>query len=335
MTSINGIDSPEEDQNKPEPETESQPPFEPKRIIHLSKPLTDIGEKPSWLGTIFRRKIDLDPIDNDEEKDEDKEEVVEENVPTIQPDPYSEQGEPESTPTRGDRTIPDLTDKKINPGLRLRALLSGGKTPPAQVPESKSQPPDKQTGPRLIYLYIAVGISLLANAILVVALVMMSNRINSLTPNMNDLLSGLYGNFTGMDAASITTTITVQTQVPMNFTLPIEQNTNVLLTEDLAIPHAYVVINSGGLSINAPASITLPAGTSLPVALNVAVPVQISIPLTLQVPVNIPLSQTGLHQSLIGLQETVRSYYCQVDKNAHDSQGVYLCQPSDNSTPNP
>jgi hypothetical protein len=331
MTSINGKDSPEEDQNKPEPEAESKPPFEPKRVIHLSKPLTDIGEKPSWLGTIFRRKIDSNPMDDNEDKDKDKDE----EAATIQPDVYSEQGEPESTPTRGDRTVPDLTDKKINPGLRLRALLSGGKNPPVQIPEGESKLPAKQIGPRLIYLYIAVGISLLANAILVIGLVMMSNRINSLKTNMNGLLSGLYGNFNSMDAASISTTITIQTQVPMNFTLPVEQNTNIVLTENLAIPRAYVVINSGGLSINAPASITLPAGTNLPVALNVAVPVQISIPMTLQIPVNIPLSQTGLHQPLIGLQETVRSYYCQVDKNAQDSQGIYLCQPGDNSTPTP
>jgi hypothetical protein len=191
MSSLNVNDSPEEDQNKPEPDEESQPAFEPKRIIHLSKPLTDIGEKPSWLGTIFRHKIESDSMDNDEDEGEG------EDVPTIQPDPYSEPSEPESTPTRGDRTIPDLSDKKINPGLRLRALLSGGKTPPAQVPESETQPPTKQTGPRLVYLYFAVGISLLANAILVIALVMMSGRINSLKTNMNGLLSGLYGNFNG------------------------------------------------------------------------------------------------------------------------------------------
>ena len=138
-----------------------------------------------------------------------------------------------------------------------------------------------------------------------------------------------------MDNASISTTITIDTQVPINFMLPIQQNTDVVLTESLTIPKAQFVLNSGGLSINAPASITLPAGTNLPVALNVAVPVQVSIPLTLQIPVNIPLSQTGLHQPLIGLHETVRSYYCQIDKNAQDSQGIYLCQNSNNSTPTP
>jgi hypothetical protein len=117
--------------------------------------------------------------------------------------------------------------------------------------------------------------------------------------------------------------------------LPIQQNTDISLTESLTIPRAQFVINSGGLSINAPASITLPAGTNLPVTLNVAVPVQVTIPLTLQVPINIPLSQTGLHQPLTGLQDTMRSYYCEVDKNAQYPQGIYLCQDHANPTPSP
>jgi hypothetical protein len=213
----------------------------------------------------------------------------------------------------------------------LRALLSGGKNPPSLSPQNESQAVSKQAGPHFLYWYVAMGLSLLINAILVVALVMMSGRINSINSNMNDLLSGLYGNFNGMDNASISTTITIDTQIPMNFMLPIQQNTDVVLTENLTIPKAPFTLNSGGLSINAPASITLPAGTNLPVTLNVAVPVQVTIPLTLQVPVNIPISQSGLHQSLTGLQDTVRSYYCEIDKNAQYPQGVYLC--ADNTNP--
>ncbi|MGA2503782.1 MAG: hypothetical protein ABSG01_06795 [Anaerolineales bacterium] len=325
MSSINLNNSSEEDQSKPKTDEDKQPGFEPKRVIHLSKPLTNSEEKPRWLGSIFRRKPIKTPMDLNQSED----------IPDTEANPYSETGEPKSKPTRGDRTVPDFSDKKINPGLRLRALLSGDKNPPPQIPPSESQPPSKQTGPNLVYLYVAVGLSLLVNAILVVALVITSGRINTLKTDMNGLLSGLYGNFSGMDNASITTTITINTEVPINFMLPIQQNTDVILTESLTIPHAQFALNSGGLSINAPASITLPAGTNLPVALNVAVPVQVSIPLTLQVPVNIPLSQTGLHQPLTGLQDTVRSYYCKVDKNAQYPQGIYLCKDHENPTPTP
>jgi hypothetical protein len=323
MSSPNLNDSSEENHDNLKPDVDRQPAFEPKRIIHLSKPLTLSGKTGGWLGSIFRRKPTATPTEKTEA----------ENTQATQTDPYSEAEGPTSTPTRGDRTIPDFSDKKINPGLRLRALLSGGKNPPPQIPVGESQPPSKQTSPRLVYLYIAVGLSLLVNTILVGALVVLSGRINSLKNNMNGLLSGLYGNFNGMDNASITTNITVDTQVPINFMLPIQQNTDVILTESLTIPHAEFVINSGGLSINAPASITLPAGTNLPVALNVAVPVQVTIPLTLQVPVNIPLAQTGLHQPLTGLQDTVRTYYCEIDKNAQYPEGIYLCKDNTNPTP--
>jgi hypothetical protein len=325
MSSLNINDSSEKDQNKSEPDVEKQPTFEPKRIIHLSKPLSNSDEKHGWLSSIFHRKPGETPLSKEQA---DKAKV-------IQPNPYSETGEPERTPTRGDRTVPDFSDKKINPGLRLRALLSGGKNPPPQNPPMGSNPGSNQAGPHQVFLYIAVGLSLLANVGLLISLVVISGRINTLQTNVNGLLSGLYGNFIGMDNASISTTITVQTQVPINFMLPIQQNTDISLTESLTIPRAQFVINSGGLSINAPASITLPAGTNLPVTLNVAVPVQVTIPLTLQVPINIPLSQTGLHQPLTGLQDTVRSYYCEVDKNAQYPQGIYLCQDHANPTPSP
>ncbi len=325
MPPLNANDSSEEDQNEPKSDTDKQPAFEPKRVIHLSKPLTNLGEKPKWLDSIITPKPESNPKDTNQAKDDS----------VTQPNPYSEGEELESTPTRGDRTVPDFSDKKINPGLRLRALLSGGKNPPPQVPPVDTAKVTKQSGPRALLMYTAVGISLLINVILIVVLVMMSGRINALKTNMNGLLSGLYGNFNGMDSASITTTITVDTQVPINFMLPIQQNTDIVLSESLTIPKAQFELNSGGLSINAPASITLPAGTNLPVSMNVAVPVQVTIPLTLQIPVNIPISQTGLHQSLTGLQDTVRSYYCEIDKNAQYPEGIYLCNDNANPTPTP
>ncbi|HEX7621106.1 MAG TPA: hypothetical protein VF359_07910 [Anaerolineales bacterium] len=325
MSSFNFNESSGEDQNEPKSDADKQKSFETKRVIHLSKPLSHPGNADQWFASIFRHKPASPPADkNQSEAPQD-----------AQPEPYTENAEPESIPTRGDRTVPQFSDKKINPGLRLRALLSGGKNPPPQKPQTESQLPSKQTGPRLIYLYAAVGLSLIVNAILVGVLLMMAGQINNLKTTVNGLLNGLYGNFIGMDNASITTTITVETQVPINFMLPIQQNTDVVLTESLAIPHAYVVINSGGLSINAPASITLPAGTNLPIALNIAVPVQFTVPLTLQVPVNIPLSQTGLHQPLTGLQDTVRAYYCMIDKNAQYPQGIYLCKDQEIPTPTP
>ncbi len=325
MTSENNNNSSEEDQNKPKPEADKQPPFEPKRVIHLSKPLTDPANGDNWFNAMFRRKQSTPATDK----------IQTEATDAKAPEPYIENAEPESIPTRGDRTVPQFSDKKINPGLRLRALLSGGKIPPAQKPQGDSQPTLKQSGSRPIFWYAAIGLSLIINVILVSALLRVNDQITGLKTTVNGLLNGLYGNFVGMDNASISTTITVEAQVPVNFMLPIQQNTDITLTENLAIPKAYVVINSGGLSINAPAAITLPAGTNLPIALNIAVPIQFTVPLTLQLPVNIPLSQTGLHQPLADLQNTVRTYYCMNDKNAQYPEGVYLCKDLETPSTNP
>ncbi len=325
MTPENIDNSSEEDQNKPKLEADKQQPFEPKRVIHLSKPLSDPEDGDNWFNAMFRRKQASPTADKTQG----------ETTEAKPAEPYIENAEPESIPTRGDRTVPQFSDKKINPGLRLRALLSGGKNPPAQKPQNDSQAILKQAGAQPLFWYAAIGLSLIINVILVVALLSMAGKINSLKTTVNGLLNGLYGNFIGMDNASISTTITVEAQVPVNFMLPIQQNTDVTLTENLAIPKAYVVINSGGLSINAPASITLPAGTNLPIALNIAVPIQFTVPLTLQVPVNIPLSQTGLHQPLTELQNSVRTYYCMNDKNAQYPDGVYLCKDLETPSPTP
>jgi hypothetical protein len=143
----------------------------------------------------------------------------------------------------------------------------------------------------------------------------------------------LYGNFAKMDQASINTTITVNAQVPLNFTLPVSQDTQVILTKDVSIPKAHVVINTGGLNINAQAAVTLPAGTALPIALNLNIPVQSSIPISLQVPVSIPMSQTELHGPFTGLQTSLRPLYCMFNKNAQYPAGLYICAEHDTATP--
>ena len=304
---------PEEDKNEPKLDANKQPSFETKRVIHRSKPASHSGDGNRRPASIFRRK----PA----------------SPPAARSQPQN--AKPEGFSTRGDQTVPARTDKRINPGLRLRALVNAGKNAPPLRPQSKSRLLSRGERTRRAYWDVTAGVSLIINAILVATLMIMAIQINNLRTTVNGLLSGLYGSFVEMDKASLITTITVDTQVPIDFMLPIQQNTDVILTQSIAIPNAYVVINSGGLSINAPASITLPAGTNLPVALNISVPVQFTVPVTLQVPVNIPLAQTELHQPFTSLQETVRAYYCTFDKNAQVPQGTYICENHDVPTSTP
>lgn len=304
---------PKEDRNDTKPDENKQPSFEPKRVIHPSKTLSQSGDINRKPASIFRRNRASAP--------ETKSDL--------------ENTKPEGFPIRNNQAEPIHTDKHINPGLRLRALVNAGKKSPPIKPRGEGNLFIGRERARRGYWNIAAGFSMIVNAILVAILLIMATEITNLKTTVNGLLSGLYGNLGEMDKASITTTITVDTQVPLNFMLPIQQNTNVILTDSVAIPNAHVVINSGGFIVNASANITLPAGTNLPVALDFAVPVQVSIPVTLQVPVNIPLAQTGLHQPFTGLQEIVRAYYCTLDKNAQYPQGIYICEDHDVPTSTP
>jgi len=163
---------------------------------------------------------------------------------------------------------------------------------------------------------IASVLSLIVNVILIVVLVSVASQLFALKQVVEtQVLGGLYQNFVLMDQAHIRTTIPVTTTVPAKFDVPLKTNTTVVLTEDTTINDATVASLQvggayGGLAItNAPATIVLPAGTRLPVALELTVPVDQTIPVSLDVAVDIPLTQTELHQPFVGLQEVVRPYY--------------------------
>ena len=178
------------------------------------------------------------------------------------------------------------------------------RTPPAREAED----PELARERRLRILWtVGSVLSIFINCVLLLALVVLGNQLFTIKKMVGiDMLGGLYANFVKMDEASIKTTITVNDQIPINFNLPITQDTTVILREPTSINGARVTLNTGGLSINnAPADIVLPAGTVLPIHLELVVPVQQTLPITLNVPVDIPLSQTELHEPFTGLQQVI------------------------------
>lgn len=129
------------------------------------------------------------------------------------------------------------------------------------------------------------------------------------------LVGGLYTSFVQMDSSSIITTIEVNDSLPVQFDLPLNQNTVVTTTEPVLITGATVNIQGGILTLsNAPTTILLPAGTALPVQLNLIVPVSQTVPVHLQVPVNIPLSQTELHTPFSRLRDLFFPYAARLDE---------------------
>lgn len=181
---------------------------------------------------------------------------------------------------------------------------------------------------------VASVISLAVNAILLIALIVLVINLSSFGMSMSamvdlgsDLLGGLYGNFEKMDRAHINTDIEVNTAIPVRFDLQLNQQTNVVLSQDTTVKNALVTLETGVLNITrANSTIVLPQGTILPIVLNLTVPVDTTVPVTLYLPLDIPLDKTQLHEPFTGLQEVIKPFYCMIDGNAVNMDGEPICK---------
>ncbi len=235
--------------------------------------------------------------------------------------PASQQPQPApASPPKAEKAAPQKSDF---------SLPKSGESAPLANAADASQPKTSKLGP-LFWTFASV-ISLTMNLVLLIAalalLALLQRRnINALTM-LPDLLGGLYSNFEKMDDAHIIKTIPVNAQIPVKFDLQLDQQTNVVLSENVLITNALVTVNTGGLNITrAAANIVLPAGTVLPIRLNLTVPVDTSIPVNLEAAVDIPLNETDLHAPFVGLQEVVKPLYCLVKADAKNGKGQALCK---------
>ena len=173
----------------------------------------------------------------------------------------------------------------------------------------------------------SIGLNVVLLIILLVVFVNLYRvRLTDFTKIGPDLLGGLYTNFEKMDAAHITSTIPVETTIPVKFDLHLNQGTNVVLSQDTRINGVLITVNTGGLNItNAVANIILPKGAVLPVVLDLTVPVDTTVPVVMNVPVDIPLNQTQLHEPFAGLQQVVGPLYCLFEPSAQNMNGQPIC----------
>ncbi|MEP7137295.1 MAG: hypothetical protein ABI904_20395 [Chloroflexota bacterium] len=249
-----------------------------------------------------------------------------------------------------------LTGKDDQPSIQSRLPRAAGastplpKTPspaPSPVssakPATSSKPQSERSYSKVMSTFwtIASVISLLVNIGTVIALIVVVQLLGGTKATLafaqgqaNGLLGGLYNNFVKMDAASIKTTIHVEKEIPVQFSLNVSGPTDVVLSRDVVINGALVTVNTGGLNINrASANIVLPAGTVLPVTIqNLVVPVDQKVLAVLDVPVNIPLNQTELHDPFVGLQKVVEPYYCLLQPKTVVN-GVNVCATSPSILP--
>jgi hypothetical protein len=258
--------------------------------------------------------------------------------------PASSQNEPSKmsklTATNVDESIrarlPHRSD--YGPTVKREEVVTS-QTVPASIP-----PAPAPRGRRWQFLpafwTIASILSFTVNIILIIILLLafqMLDRIRGLQSygmgQASGLLGGLYTNFVKMDQANIRTSIHIEEEIPVQFTLNVSGPTNVTLSQPVTIRGASVSVRTGGLNItDANATIVLPAGVVLPISIeNLVVPVDQKVPAVLDVPVDIPLDQTELHDPFVGLQQVVKPWYCLINPNA-SFNGFQVCAPAIDQT---
>ncbi|MBK9007091.1 MAG: hypothetical protein CNIPEHKO_03470 [Anaerolineales bacterium] len=205
---------------------------------------------------------------------------------------------------------------------------------PVPTPPASDSVPQPTRILRAFWTFTGI-LSLIVNIVLIAILLVALRLLGALQLTANDqfsgVLGGLYLNFVRMDEATISTNIPVNAAIPLDIVVPVKTTTRIVLADATTINNAHVVINTGGVDIDADAVVTLPAGTPLNVILDFPLPVktdpnnnQIQVPISLNVPVDIPLKDTQLHEPFVGLQEVVKPYFCLVEPNAVWN-GIQIC----------
>ncbi|MBZ0295855.1 MAG: hypothetical protein K8L99_25070 [Anaerolineae bacterium] len=136
--------------------------------------------------------------------------------------------------------------------------------------------------------------SFIVNIILVGVLAFLLINIFTITNDVaNPLISGLHSSFVALSEADIDWTIPVRDTIDVNFTVPLNTDTVVVLTEPVPLTaSAQITLNNS--TVTTPVSLTLPVGLRLPVHLNLDVPIDETLPVSLDVRAVIPLEQTQL-----------------------------------------
>jgi hypothetical protein len=150
----------------------------------------------------------------------------------------------------------------------------------------------------------AILFSFVMNLILLLVLLVAAPIVlPALNTIAEPLVGGLNDSFVAMGEANIVRTIDVVDEIPIEFILPLEQQTNVIVTSPVPLQaQTTFVLPGGGGQINGTVFLELPAGLNLPIALNLNVPVSQTVPVALAVDVVIPLSDTELGKPFGDLQ---------------------------------
>ncbi|OGN92522.1 MAG: hypothetical protein A2Z71_03605 [Chloroflexi bacterium RBG_13_50_21] len=164
---------------------------------------------------------------------------------------------------------------------------------------------------------VACIFSLVINIILIAVLISFGRNFFQLKALIsNGLVTEASNSLVMMDKAHIVTTVPVETTVqlqdslPVVFDLPINQDTQLSLVQDVRITGAYIYLNNTAVltDLTLPAKTPILANLDLTIPVSTSVPVDITVPVSMQVPVDIAVDQTDMHQSIVGLQGAIEPY---------------------------
>jgi hypothetical protein len=143
----------------------------------------------------------------------------------------------------------------------------------------------------------AIIFSFIMNFVLLLVLLIAAPLILPIVDSIAEpIVGGLSDSFVDMSEAKIVQTITVTDKIPINFILPLDQETDVVIVRNVPLQNvpAQFVLPGGGGQINGTVNLALPEGLALPVRLSLNVPVDQEIDIVLPVEVEIPLQDTEL-----------------------------------------
>jgi hypothetical protein len=176
--------------------------------------------------------------------------------------------------------------------------------------------------------------SLLVNSLFIAFLIIFGHYLFEFKALVADgLVTELSNNLALMDKAHIVTTVPVETTVqlqdnlPVVFDLPINQSTQLSLSENTQISGAYIYLNNTPVLTD----LTIPAGTPIQANLDMtipvsqSIPVDVTVPVSLLVPLDVPIDQTDLHQSIVGLQGAIEPYKVLLTSEFNSNKDFPLC----------
>jgi hypothetical protein len=182
---------------------------------------------------------------------------------------------------------------------------------------------------------VACIFSLLVNIILVGLLVSFGHHFFELKAIVSDgLVTEASNSLAMMDQAHIVinvpveTTVRLQDNLPVVFDVPINQDTQIVLSEAVTINGARIYLNNTAVTtdLTLPANTPLQANFNTTIPISTSVPVDITVPVSVQVPIDIAIDKTDLHQSIVGLQEALAPYETTLGTNFNSPQELLICK---------